>query len=154
MVMKKKNLIIILGQLIIASAFFGCQSSEDISRSYDMEVPTCKVQNDSAAVVAGSTVELNIRLSDNAGLSKVEFAYDAWSISESVNLADQGNPTLYQYKVSVKVPTTALKSWSETVYRNDGSSYVTTQAYHKLVLKVYDVNGNVRIAYTYLKVNN
>lgn len=148
----KKISILIISQLIMVFAFIGCESAEDISRSFDMEVPTCKVQNDSSVVAAGSTVDLKIQLSDNVGLSKIEFAYDAWTVSESVNLADQGNPKSYLYQVSVKVPVTALVSWSETVYRNDGSSYVTTQLYHKLTLKAYDVNGNLRTTYVYIKI--
>jgi len=149
----KKNLIRIIGQLMLIFAFVGCESAEEISRSFDLEVPACKVENDSLAVVAGSMVDLKIQLSDNVGLSKLELAYDAWSVSESLSLEDKANPTSYLYQVSVKVPTTALKSWSETVYRNDGSSYVTTQVYHKLTLKAYDVNGNLRTAYVYIKVN-
>lgn len=150
----KNKLLIIIGQLLLVFVFASCESAEDISRSFDLEVPTYKVQNDSSVVVAGSVVDLKIQLSDNVGLSKLEFSYDAWAVSESVSLLDQGNPKSYLYQIAVKVPTTALTSWSETVYRNDGSSYVVTQLYHKLSLKVYDVNGNVRIAYVYIKVTN
>lgn len=148
----KKNLILIIGQLILTFAFIGCESAEEISRSFDLEVPTCKVEKDSSIVTAGSTVDLKVQVTDNAGLSKLEFSYDPWAVSESVNLADLGSPKSYLYQVTVKVPTTALTSWSETVYRNDGSSYVITQFYHKLTLKAYDVNGNLRTSYTYIKV--
>jgi hypothetical protein len=149
----KNKLLIIIVQLFLVFVFASCESAEEISRSFDLEVPTCKVQNDSSVVAAGSTVDLKVQLSDNVGLSKLEFAYDAWTVSESVNLVDQGSPKSYLYQVTIKVPATALTSWFETVYRNDGSSYVTTQVYHKLTLKVYDVNGNMRTAYVYIKVS-
>ncbi len=150
----KNKLVIISVQLMLAFAFASCESAEEISRSFDLEVPVCKVQNDSAVVAAGSVVNVNVQLSDNVGLSKLEFSYDAWTIGESLSFSEQGNPKSYLYQTTVQVPATALTSWSETVYRNDGSSYSMTQMYHKLTLKVYDVNANVRTSYIYLKVNN
>lgn len=128
-----------------------CESAEDISRSFDMEVPKCIVVNDSLVVEAGTSVTIQVNVSDNVGLSRLELSYGDWYVNEALDLSDT-KPQEYTYTATVNVPADAEKEWDEVVYRNDGSSYTIRQVYHQIQLLAYDVNRNKRKTIIYLQV--
>lgn len=144
----------IIGTLFLCLAglcVISCESAEEISRSFDMEVPTCIVLNDSMAVQAGTSTQIEVQISDNAGLSRVELSYGEWFINEATDLS-ANKPLSYTYTAKIDIPADAEKEWDEVVYRNDGSSYTIHQVYHQIQLLAYDINQNKRKTIIYLQV--
>ena len=147
-----KNIVsIILGSFILMF-FYACESSEDISNKLDHEVPSYKVLTDSLLVHRGQTVDIQVEVSDNAGLAKLVLSYSNWSLRESVSLSDQNYPKTYTFATSVIIPDDALTEWSENKILNDGTTVKITQHYHQLNLEATDMNMNVRNIPIYLQV--
>jgi len=132
--------------------FFACESSEDISRKMDHEVPSYKVLTDSLTVAPGQQIEIKVEISDNAGLSKLLLTYGNWGIQEVLSLADLNYPKTYLFTTKVSVPNDAAKEWVEDFIRNDGYVLKINQKYHKLNLEATDINMNVRNIPVYIRV--
>ncbi len=147
--MRKLFIITITAFMLV---FYACESSEDISKGFDHEVPTYRVLTDSLVVQTGQTVALKVEIADNAGLKKVVFSYGNWFLFESIALDELGNPKSYVFETSITIPDDAEKQWSEELIRQDGSKRTITQQYHKLILEATDINMNVRNIPIYIKV--
>jgi hypothetical protein len=153
--MKNYQLSIINYQLtIILSAlmFYACETAEDISLGMDHEVPSYQVLTDSLVVHPGQTVEIKVNVTDNAGLSKLVFAYGNWLLRESVTLDELNYPLSYSFTTSLTIPEDAEKEWEEDFVQNNGATLKIVQQYHKLILEATDVNKNVRNIPVYIKV--
>ena len=132
--------------------FYACESSEEISRKMDHEVPSYKVLTDSLIVSRGQEVEIKVEVSDNAGLARMMLTYGNWGVQEVVTLAELNYPKTYLFVTKVRIPDDAAKEWIEDFMQNDGYVYKITQKYHKLKLEATDINMNVRNIPIYLKV--
>lgn len=143
--MKKNRKLNLLLTIFAFSAiiFSSCgDNADDYSFSLDHKIPAYTIYNDSIEVNAGQSFDVKVDLSDEAGLSKISFSYSSWGISENFLLAEEGNPKSYTFSRTITVPADAQTEWEETVVRNDGSTYVKKEQYHKLILKATDVNLN------------
>lgn len=146
----KKKIIYTLVVSIVALLSACGETAEDISYGMDHETPSYKVLNDSAVVSPLQEVQLEIEVSDNAGLKKVIFAYGDWNLNEVIEL--DGSPATYVYKKTITIPADAAKEWVESVKENDGTIVEIDQTYHKLTLTATDINMNVKIIPIYIKV--
>lgn len=124
-------------------------------------VPTTNLQTvDLPTLTAskGSTVKLNVTISDNVALKTLEFAYSSWLVSKYINFSNpEGdipkNPTSYAYTTEFVVPADAVSTpWIETFNYNDGSAIKITQPYHKMTLTIVDINMNKKIIPVYIKI--
>lgn len=142
-------MIMILLFLLIMSA---CESSEEISRNLDHEVPSYKVLTDSLQLQPDQQVEVKVEISDNAGIKQIVFSYNEWLVREYISLVDKDCPKTYTFETSIVVPGDAVKEWEEEMILNDGSVKTVTQKYHKLTLEATDINMNVRSIPIYIHV--
>jgi hypothetical protein len=110
----------------------------------DHETPSGTAITDSLSVLPGQTIDIQVFVEDAAGLSKLVFSYDNWTIRESVSLAELNYPQTYTFKTTVAVPEDALAEWEEEAVLNDGSARIRIQRYHKLLLEATDRNMNVK----------
>ena len=111
-----------------------------------------EIITDSLLVHPGQTVDIQVEVSDNAGLAKLVFSYSNWSLRESVSLSNQNYPKTYTFTTSVTIPDDALTEWSEDKILNDGTTVKITRYYHPLNLEATDINMNVRNILVYLRV--
>lgn len=146
----KKKIIYALVVSIVALVSACGETAEEISYGMDHELPSYKVLNDSSVVSPLQEVQLEIEVSDKAGLKKVVFAYGDWNLNEVVEL--EGSPVTYVYKKTITVPQNAVKEWTESVKENDGTIIEVGQTYHKLTLTATDMNMNVKLIPIYIKV--
>jgi hypothetical protein len=138
--------------LTAITAFYACETSEDISLGTDHEIPSYRVSTDSLQVQARQTVTIKVEVSDNAGLNKLVFSYGNWLIRESVSLAEWSYPKDYTFETSIVIPVDAATEWQEEVILHDGSKKNITQHYHQLQLEATDINMNVRTIPVYIQV--
>lgn len=129
-------------------ALWSCESAEDISFGLDHTVPTITFSQEKGEAARNQTYEIEIFVSDEAGLASVDVSYTEWSFQFSKKLA--GEKTFTE-KLQIEVPADALLEWEEVKYRNDGSTYTEMETYHKFTVVAYDVNQNKRTSYFYLK---
>ena len=152
-----KNIIIAFFPCLL---LVSCDSAEQISNGFDHEVPKCIIKNDSITASRGEKIEIEIEVSDNIALNKMELSYGEWSLSNVIKL-DNETTKKYTYTYELEIPQDAKAvtlvdgkevGWQEVVYRNDGSSYYINQLYHKISFNATDVNLNVRNTTIYLKI--
>lgn len=158
--MKNNFLKYIISVLTFCFILISCDSAENISNGFDHEVPKCIIKNDSITASKGDKIEIEIEVSDNAGLSKMELSYGEWRLSNIVKLDNEAIKK-YTYTYELEIPEYAKTvtvvdgneiGWQEVEYRNDGSSYYINQLYHKINFNATDINLNVRNSSIYIKV--
>jgi hypothetical protein len=117
-----------------------------------------QIQLPTVTALAGGNIEVSVVLSDYAGLKTAELSYADWLFSKYINFVntEDGKPTklkTYTFTATIQVPLDAVVTpWIENFYYKDGSSVKIIQSYHKLTLKVEDVNMNSRIIPIFVKV--
>lgn len=134
--------------VVMLLAFCGCESAEDISFGLDHTVPTITFSQDRGEAARNQTYEIEILVTDEAGLASVDVSYVDWSYQYSKKFTGE---TSYSEKLAIEVPADALLEWEEVKYRNDGSTYTELETYHKFTVVAYDVNQNKRTSYFYLR---
>ena len=108
------------------------ETADEISAGMDHTVPGYTVLNDSLVVSPLQEVQLEIEVTDAAGLKRLVFSYGNWGITEAINI--DGAPTKHTFTKTITIPQDAAKEWVESVTEND-------------------VNQNVKEIPIYIKVN-
>jgi len=123
---------------------------EDPNSAFDITSPQAVISVDTLEAHREDIVTLNARLSDDSGIKSYTFEYGNWSIITDTIFQDC--PRQYDFLIKVAVPTDAQTDWTETYQKNDGSTFLITQTYHKLSLTFYDAVKNKNVVYFYIKV--
>jgi hypothetical protein len=140
--------------ILFSLVFCACETAEDISAGMDHETPSGTPVMDSLRVFPGQTLDIQIIVTDNAGLSKLVFSYGEWMIRESISLAELNYPHSYTFEITITIPEDALAEWEEEVILNNGSKKTIVQQYHKLLLEATDRNMNVKDIPVHIHVAN
>lgn len=147
--MKKRIIYTLVVSMVVFLAACG-ETAEEISNGMDHQVPGYTVLTDSLVVSPLQEVQLEVEVTDNAGLKRLVFSYGNWAISEAINI--DGSPKKHVFNATITIPQDAAKEWVESVTQNDGTVVEVDQTYHKLTLTATDVNQNVKVIPIYIKV--
>lgn len=143
-----KNIINIL-LLSVTFLLGACESAEDISFGFDHSVPEIVFENDSVTVSPGSGLALNLKIMDNVGVASWELSYPNWNFRKFGKVEGVKECGLSE---TIVIPDDAKLEWEEVKYRNDGSTYIATEIYHRIVVVATDVNLNKRTSYLYVRI--
>ncbi len=119
----------------------------------EISIPTIEVSK-------GASLTVSFVASDNVGLKTLNIDYSSWKLSDYINFANPDGdipvtPQSYTYSIDVQVPSTAVSSsWIEDYYYKDGTNIKIIQSYHKIELKLMDINMNTRIIPIFVKVKS